>query len=317
MQELESQGVMVQYLAADIASEEEVHLLAERSLSEFGPVHGIFHAAGLPGDEPIQSKTIKQASKVLAPKLNGTQLLEKFFAHEPLDFMMLCSSMGSIAPVVGQVDYCAANAFMDAYAHGRQLSKAGNIMSINWNSWQEVGMAADMALPQHLRKQNEKASYLSNAISVKDAPAIFDYLLSCQVPQVLVSPIDLDAVRVYTHQINTLLNPALNPDTQIHDTDTPQGERPNLAVDYVAPRTILEQSIADIWQDLFGISPIGIHDDFFDLGGHSLLTTQMISKMRNTFQIDLPVKSLFEATTIARLARVIETAAQETEEIEV
>jgi acyl carrier protein len=134
---------------------------------------------------------------------------------------------------------------------------------------------------------------------------------------VLVSPIDLDAVRVYTHQINTLLNPALNPDTQIHDTDTPQGDRPNLAVDYVAPRTILEQSIADIWQDLFGISPIGIHDDFFDLGGHSLLTTQMISKMRNTFQIDLPVKSLFEATTIARLARVIETAAQETEEIEV
>ncbi|HEY8102642.1 MAG TPA: SDR family NAD(P)-dependent oxidoreductase [Burkholderiaceae bacterium] len=317
IQAMELQGNTVRYIAADMTDNADVTRLSDTANSEFGAVHGIFHAAGLPGDEPIQSKTVKQAHKVLAPKLIGAPLLEKMFTQEPLDFLMLCSSMGAIAPVVGQVDYCAANAFLDAFAHERQLSKASHIVSINWNSWQEVGMAANMALPQHLQKQHEKVSYLSNGITVKDAPAIFDFLLSNHLPQVLVSPIDLDAVRAYTHQINTLLNPALNPDLPAAAADRSQGERPKLSVEYVAPRNILEQSITDIWQDLFGISPIGIHDDFFDLGGHSLLTTQMMSKMRSTFQIDLSVKALFEATTIAKLAHVIETSSQESEEIEV
>jgi acyl transferase domain-containing protein/acyl-CoA synthetase (AMP-forming)/AMP-acid ligase II/acyl carrier protein len=317
IKELELQGSTVNYTAADITNEMDVLRLSESALSEFGPVHGIFHAAGLPGDEPIQSKTVKQAHKVLSPKLIGAPMLEKRFAQEPLDFLMLCSSMGSIAPVVGQVDYCAANAFLDVFAHEMQLSKASNVMSINWNSWQDVGMAADMALPLHLQKQHEKNSYLSNGITAKDAPAIFDFLLSTHVPQILVSPIGLDAVRLYTKEINALLNPALNPDSPSATADMDQGKRPDLPVEYVAPRNILEQSITDIWQDLFGISPIGIHDDFFDLGGHSLLTTQMMSKMRSTFQIDLPVKALFEATTIAKLAHIIETSTQESEEIEI
>ncbi|NMG07611.1 type I polyketide synthase [Brasilonema sp. UFV-L1] len=75
---------------------------------------------------------------------------------------------------------------------------------------------------------------------------------------------------------------------------------------YVAPRNELEQTIANIWQQLLGIEQVGIHDNFITLGGHSLLATQLIHRMHKTFQVELPFSSFFEATTIAKLAELIE-----------
>ncbi|HEY0601559.1 MAG TPA: amino acid adenylation domain-containing protein, partial [Herpetosiphonaceae bacterium] len=77
-----------------------------------------------------------------------------------------------------------------------------------------------------------------------------------------------------------------------------------------APRTPAEELLAGIWERVLGRAPIGVHDQFFELGGHSLLVTQVISRVRETFQIELPLRSLFEAPTVAELARRIETARQ-------
>jgi acyl transferase domain-containing protein/acyl carrier protein len=86
----------------------------------------------------------------------------------------------------------------------------------------------------------------------------------------------------------------------------PEHPRPELPEAYVAPRNAIEEGLAIIWQELFGIERVGIHDNFFDLGGHSLLITQLISRVRETFEVELPLPRLFEATTIAELAVVIE-----------
>ncbi|MGB3204152.1 MAG: amino acid adenylation domain-containing protein [Crinalium sp.] len=83
-----------------------------------------------------------------------------------------------------------------------------------------------------------------------------------------------------------------------------------LAVNFVAPTTPLEKSLAEIWTKLLNLEQIGIHDNFFDLGGHSLLITQLVAKIRDTFQVELPIRSLFDAPTIARLAACIGTAPQ-------
>ena len=88
---------------------------------------------------------------------------------------------------------------------------------------------------------------------------------------------------------------------------TPDWTRPALADAFVAPRNKLEQGIAEMWQTLLGIEPIGIHDNFFELGGHSLLAIQVISRLRQTFQVELPVHSVFEAPTVAKLAEHLET----------
>jgi acyl-coenzyme A synthetase/AMP-(fatty) acid ligase/acyl carrier protein len=75
---------------------------------------------------------------------------------------------------------------------------------------------------------------------------------------------------------------------------------------YVAPRTPTEEALCDIWADVLGVSRVGVEDNFFELGGHSLLAVQLRSRVRSTFDVEISLKSLFDATTVASLARQIE-----------
>ncbi|MBW4487625.1 MAG: amino acid adenylation domain-containing protein [Trichocoleus desertorum ATA4-8-CV12] len=74
-----------------------------------------------------------------------------------------------------------------------------------------------------------------------------------------------------------------------------------------APQTEIEQKLAAIWMRLLGLPQVGIHDNFFELGGHSLLATQLMSRIRDVLQVEVPLRSLFEAPTIAGLAKQLET----------
>jgi acyl carrier protein len=92
--------------------------------------------------------------------------------------------------------------------------------------------------------------------------------------------------------------------------------RPALRVELVAPRTATEEHIAKIWKDLLGVAQVGVFDNFLDLGGDSLLATRLVSRMRDAFQLDLPVRFFFERSTVADLAAAVEelTARRQAEE---
>ncbi|HET8846339.1 MAG TPA: amino acid adenylation domain-containing protein, partial [Ktedonobacteraceae bacterium] len=77
---------------------------------------------------------------------------------------------------------------------------------------------------------------------------------------------------------------------------------------YAAPRTPAEELVAGIWEQVLKRDAIGIHDNFFALGGHSLLGVRIVSRLRNTFQVELPLRALFEAPTVSDLARRVEQA---------
>ncbi|MBE8998847.1 acyltransferase domain-containing protein [Nostoc sp. LEGE 12447] len=82
--------------------------------------------------------------------------------------------------------------------------------------------------------------------------------------------------------------------------------RPDLPNSYLAPRNEIEQRLADIWEELLGIKQVGIHDNFFKLGGDSLIAVQVLSRIRNIFSIRLSVANLFESPTIAEIASKLE-----------
>jgi len=84
----------------------------------------------------------------------------------------------------------------------------------------------------------------------------------------------------------------------------PDDSRPDLETHYVAPGTPIEEQLASIWAEVLGIDQIGIHDNFFALGGHSLLATRVVARISSALQVDLPLRKLFEAPTIAELAGV-------------
>jgi amino acid adenylation domain-containing protein len=79
----------------------------------------------------------------------------------------------------------------------------------------------------------------------------------------------------------------------------------------IAPRTPVESVLANIFTEVLGLKRVGIYDNFFELGGHSLLATQLVSRVRDALQVELPLRSVFEASTIDRLATVVESLQHE------
>jgi thioesterase domain-containing protein/acyl carrier protein len=87
----------------------------------------------------------------------------------------------------------------------------------------------------------------------------------------------------------------------------PQYERPNISSDYVPPATPIERELATVWREVLGVERVGRDDDFFELGGQSLIAVRLFTKMKKRYAIDLPLSTLFEAPTIAECASIVAT----------
>jgi acyl transferase domain-containing protein/NADPH:quinone reductase-like Zn-dependent oxidoreductase/acyl carrier protein len=141
--DIEALGASVLVAAADVTEEEEMRRVIMDANRQFGSIHGVIHAAGVLSDGLIQRKTVESASNVLQPKVRGTLVLHRLLENTNLDFFVLCSSLSSVTGRLAQVDYCAANAFLDAFAQSRAERTETLTVSVNWDGWQEVGMAAE------------------------------------------------------------------------------------------------------------------------------------------------------------------------------
>ncbi|MFZ6028536.1 MAG: SDR family NAD(P)-dependent oxidoreductase [Chloroflexota bacterium] len=184
LQEIEQLGGQVLYYAADVACRDEMEAAVAAAEAQFGAIHGILHTAGVPAQGIISLKTPEMAAKVLAPKINGTLIIEELFQGKPLDFFALCSSISALIGGLGQVDYCAANAFLDAFAQSR-FQPERPVISIDWNAWREVGMAAEapgQAAWKHAQQQN-----LTNGLSPVQGADILSRVLPSPFCQVIVA----------------------------------------------------------------------------------------------------------------------------------
>ena len=97
----------------------------------------------------------------------------------------------------------------------------------------------------------------------------------------------------------------------------PDRARPERKPDFVAPRTRTERMLASTWTELLGVDQVGAHDNFFELGGHSLVAIRLLSRMREAFQLELPLRAIFESPTLAGLAQLVEDGLARGEEHEV
>ncbi|MBQ1071324.1 SDR family oxidoreductase, partial [Micromonospora sp. D75] len=135
---------------ADVTDADDLRRVRDEAERRFGGLDGIVHAAGLPGGGMAEIKERDEAQRVLAPKLAGTLALAQVFGDLPLDFVVLCSSITAVIGGFGQVDYCAANNFLDAFARSGTGFRAP-VVSQNWGGWAEVGMAVETAAPAAFR----------------------------------------------------------------------------------------------------------------------------------------------------------------------
>ena len=146
LRELEALGGEILTITADVTSLPQMKEALGAVERRFGRLNGVIHAAGLIEDGPLQLKTRESAARVLAPKIQGTLVLEEVLRDCKLDFWLLFSSVSSVTPPPGQIDYAAANSFLDAFARSQTGQPA---TALNWGLWADVGMATQITAGNH------------------------------------------------------------------------------------------------------------------------------------------------------------------------
>jgi NAD(P)-dependent dehydrogenase (short-subunit alcohol dehydrogenase family)/acyl carrier protein len=296
VQALEAQGAQVLLFSADVARRDAMEDVVTQTIARFGALHGVFHAAGLVGENafwPIQETGPEECRQHFRAKVEGLTVLEQVTEGKGLDFCLLFSSLATVLGGLGLAAYAAANSYMDGMAQHHNRASATPWISVNWDAWQLDGQA----------QQRRAAALMEFALTPAEGQAALGRILSSALSgQLVVSTGDLAARQAQW------LTPGAESETQAAaapDAATAQHPRPNLQTLYVAPRNTTEQAIAEIWQQVLGIESVGIHDSFFELGGTSLSGIQVIGKVSHAFNVHIPAVSLYEGPTVSALAQMI------------
>ena len=138
---LESAGVTVQVLSADVCNRDQMKRLLDQDAFGLPPVRGVVHAAGVNDNRFLRACDKQALHAVTRPKVSGTLVLHELFPPGSVDFLVLFSSVGQLLGLPGQSLYAAANAFLDAMAHHRRTGGATDTVSMAWTSWRGLGMS--------------------------------------------------------------------------------------------------------------------------------------------------------------------------------
>ncbi|CAG0933461.1 phthiocerol/phenolphthiocerol synthesis type-I polyketide synthase E [Thermoflexales bacterium] len=276
----------------DVANRLDLEALITQAESRWGRLDGVIYAPGNFGQaslRAIEETNQAECEQQLCTYLDGAQALAEVLAQRELDFCLLVSSLASILGGLGLVSYAAANSFLDGLA--RQIHQATPWISVNWDSWE---------LDQTSRPRTALAEL---AITRAEGVEVLDRILGCgEVEQLVVTTANLQAR--LAQWVNHQSAPG---DAGVNARPAARHARPNIRTPYVAPRHETELLLVNIFARMMGLDLVGVHDDFFELGGDSLLAAQIISRVREAFQLDLSLTNLFERPTIAFLAEYIET----------
>ena len=280
LREIVSCGGTAEVVVCDAADRPAMQNVVAQIRAKHGRIDGAIHAAGILRDGLIQLKTPAGAESVMAPKVAGAAVLYDVLKGFDLDFLVLFSSLSSVIPFHGQSDYCAANAFLDAFAAAAGPEGRFPVLAINWPVWREVGLAARLqALPG------------LPGLQTQDGLEAFHRALNSGLTQVIVSPVDPKRVEAESNR-----PPAVAP-ARIPAERAAPGP---------GPRDEAEAAIAQIWSRVLGAGPIGIHQNFLEIGGHSLLAMQIVSQIRSLYQVDFTLRKFFEVPTIEGNAAAIQ-----------
>jgi hypothetical protein len=199
----------------------------------------------------------------------------------------------------GQVDYSAANAFLDAYAHNWR-DEQRQVVTIDWGEWQwnawEAGLAGYDAQVQEYFRENRRRF----GIAFEDGAEALRRVIATGLSNVVVSTQHFPTMVAQSKRLTAAYAAGQGKKQETHP-------RPELVDTYVPARNEREQQIVDLWEELLGVVPVGINDNFFELGGNSLIGIDLIARLRKMFQLEtLAAHVLYEAPTISKLALYIE-----------
>ena len=303
IRDLEALGATVHLAAVDTADEEQLsNFLREYEREGWPPIRGVVHTAGVVQDELLLRMTTETFQRVLRPKVRGGWLLHRLLKDAPLDFFILFASTGSVIASLGQGNYAAANAFLDALAHHRR-SLGLPALSIGWGPW-SVGMVEQLKLEQFYTKRGielitpevgmqvlsrvlqQRPAHLT-AITANWAVARETSPLGTMPP--MFSQLLEQAEEVATDNTNSDDGRLL-----LQLSETPAAERQQVLSSH------LQELVARVLQ--LDASQFSSQHSLTSLGLDSMMAIEVKHRIESTLKVDVSVLELLQEVTIIQLS---------------
>lgn len=302
IRELETLGASIRLAAVDVAEEEQLaDFLAEYAREGWPPIRGVVHAAGVVQDELLLRMNTETFQRVFRPKVRGAWLLHHLLKDAPLDFFILFSSVASVMASIGQSNYAAANAALDALAYHRR-SLGLPALSIGWGPW-SVGMIDKLNLAQHYTRRGIELitpevgmQILSRVLGqhpVQLTAISANWALARESSPVGVLPPMFSLLG--EQEADAAMSGANNGDgsiLQILDA-APVGERQSLLESH------LQELVARVLQ--LDQSQFTSQESLTSLGMDSMMAIELKHRVEGSLKVEVSVLELLQGTTVARL----------------
>ncbi|MFJ6130322.1 amino acid adenylation domain-containing protein [Streptomyces griseoviridis] len=264
----------VTLVSADLATEDP-GTIADRLAPHLDDLAGIVHAAGTAAGGLLARREPSAARRTTAAKLRGALLVERLIAEHDPDYALSCSSTAARFGGVGQFDYAAANACLDAYAHYTPPGgdDATVRMSVGWDVWREVGMA-EHALRTDARHQ----LHLAVGLTPEEGAAVFERALHLQLPYLMANTTDPADARAFYE--------------------------PAPAARQAAPAPRVTDPTADLTEvllGLLGVTAVDPHAPLYDLGADSLTLLELLDEVKRRFDTDIDLARLSHRVSLAEI----------------
>lgn len=301
LMDIESKGAELMVLSADVADFVQMQHAINQVQDRWGRITGVIHLAGITGESAMNmicDLGIQEFEQQFRPKISGLKVLEALIAPLAPRFCVLFSSTAAVLGGIGSVAYSAANLFMDAFAETRPAGTGRTRwISVNWDGW-----LLDGEERSHSSLHTSLDRY---SMTAEESWQCFGRIVAgSSRGQIVVSTGELSLrQRLW---LNRNANHGSEHSASATCGETQERGRPVLGTPYVPGSNDLENMVLAVWQKTLGISEIGVCDNFFDLGGNSLLGVRMIAELRKTLNLEIPLISLFQGPTVRALCGVIE-----------
>jgi amino acid adenylation domain-containing protein len=290
----EAAGADLRVIQADMAKASDVRRMLTDTLHRFGEISGIFHAAGFAKLRYLPNLTPEISEQEFGGKLYGVLHLEQAIGQLPCkpEFVVLFSSMAAILGGLAMSAYAAANRFMDAFVQANPRRHGVAWLSINWDDWDFV-----YDQEQVLAYEKTQARF---AMTPAEGIASLERILAYGRPMQL-----LVVTRALHPRVTQWLHQKpLSALRSEHGSEA--SDAAPLAMEVTGDGHHFEQPIAAIYREVLGLSEVAADDNFFDLGGDSLLASQVLMQLRCQLpqvQIQLPV--IFDYPTVREMAQYL------------
>lgn len=293
--ELSVNNDKMEYCVCDISDDNAVEELFEYALKKYGKIDGIFNMAAVSDGKLIQMRTPMDSHKILEPKYNGTNNIIDSCKANNVKLLVLFSSMSSLIGGVGQAAYCAANSYLDACAYYNENFNGVHTICIDWDRWKHTGISKDLESIHY----KLTGSVMEDGLDVNEAIELFDKCMCIKYPHLIVLSQDIECFFGNNEVLEEI-------EIQTDAVVTAKMDRSSLSSEFCAAETETEKELVKLWEKELLIAPIGINDDFLELGGDSLKAIIMITRVDKLFHRNVSVASFLAQPTIKTLAELIE-----------